>query len=66
MTDSLLADDYAGNRLGWVISEHRRLVVTAPPPNLNVVLVGHRGPIVMALGAHVGGVAGGVGRAQHQ
>jgi phosphohistidine phosphatase SixA len=55
VTDSLLADDYAGNRLGWVIAEHRRLVATEPPPNRNVVLIGHRGPIVMALGAYVGG-----------
>lgn len=55
VTDSLLADDYAGRRLEWVIEEHRRLVATAPPPKRNVVLIGHRGPIVMALGAYVGG-----------
>ena len=25
VTDSLVADDYAGSRLQWVLSEHRRL-----------------------------------------
>jgi hypothetical protein len=26
VTDSLLADDYAGGRLQWVLDEHRRLL----------------------------------------
>src|SRR3954464_877824 len=35
VTDSLLADDYAGPRLGWVLAEHRRLFAEPVPPGTN-------------------------------
>ena len=55
MTDSLLADDYAGGRLAWVLSEHRRLFSDPVPAGVNRVLVGHRGPMQMILGSRVSG-----------
>lgn len=57
VTDSLLADDYAGDRLAWVIAEHRRLFAEAPPPGTNRVLVGHRTPAIMVFGDPVAGRA---------
>lgn len=58
VTDSLLADDYAGERLGWVLAEHRRLFTTPPRDGaLNAVLVGHRTPAIMVLGDGVAGRA---------
>ncbi len=58
VTDSLLADDYAGGRLEWVLAEHRRLFSTRPQePGTNVVLVGHRTPAIMVLGHSLGGQA---------
>lgn len=57
ITDSLLADDYAGPRLGWVLAEHRRLFAQGVPVRMNRVLVGHRTPAIMVLGAAVGGRA---------
>jgi hypothetical protein len=57
VTDSLLADDYAGARLQWVIGEHRRLLSEPVPPGLNRALVGHRTPAIMVLGPSVGGTA---------
>lgn len=58
MTDSLLADDYAGGRLEWVLAEHRRLFATRPrEPGVNAVLVGHRTPAIMILGQAVAGRA---------
>ncbi|MFL2546756.1 MAG: hypothetical protein ACJ0SL_05270 [Candidatus Rariloculaceae bacterium] len=53
VTDSLLADDYAGGRVGWVISEHRRLLNESPPEGHNRVLIGHRTPILSALDGRV-------------
>jgi phosphohistidine phosphatase SixA len=55
ITDSLLADDYAGGRLSWVIEEHRRLFAEAPPAGRNRVLVGHRTPAIMVFGDPVAG-----------
>ena len=55
VTDSLLADDYAGGRLDWVLSEHRRLFSDPVPVGVNRVLVGHRGPVQMILGPWVSG-----------
>jgi phosphohistidine phosphatase SixA len=55
VTDSLLADDYAGGRLDWVLSEHRRLFSDPVPRGTNRVLVGHRGPVQMILGSQVSG-----------
>ena len=57
VTDSLLADDYAGPRLAWVLAEHRRLFGEAPPAGTNRVLVGHRTPAIMVAGESVGGRA---------
>lgn len=57
VTDSLLADDYAGGRLDWVIAEHRRLLREPVPPGGNRVLVGHRTPAIMVLGDAVAGRA---------
>jgi phosphohistidine phosphatase SixA len=57
VTDSLLADDYAGARLEWVLAEHRRLFNAPVPAGLNRVLVGHRTPAIMIYGPPVGGMA---------
>ena len=57
VTDSLLADDYAGGRLDWVLAEHRRLFATPVPAGENRVLVGHRTPAIMVAGPSVGGRA---------
>lgn len=54
VTDSLLADDFSGPRLDWVLAEHRRLFAEAPPPRTNRVLVGHRTPAIMVAGEAVG------------
>lgn len=55
VTDSLIADDYAGGRLGWVLAEHRRLFAAPVPVRTNRVLVGHRGPVQMFMGDPVRG-----------
>lgn len=57
VTERLLADDYAGARLSWVIDEHRRLFVEPVPAGRNRVLVGHRTPAIMVLGEPVAGRA---------
>ena len=57
VVEGLLADDYAGGRLGWVLDEHRRLFTKPVPPGANRVLVGHRTPAIMVLGPQVGGSA---------
>ncbi|WP_439599028.1 histidine phosphatase family protein [Falsiroseomonas sp.] len=57
VTESLLADDYAGGRLAWVLAEHRRLFSEAVPPGTNRLLFGHRTPAIMVAGDAVGGRA---------
>jgi phosphohistidine phosphatase SixA len=57
VTDSLLADDYAGGRLQWAVDEHRRLMSEPVPNAMNRVLVGHRTPAIMVLGSSVSGRA---------
>jgi phosphohistidine phosphatase SixA len=57
VTDGLLADDYSGARLGWVLDEHRRLFSAPVAAGTNRVLVGHRTPAIMVLGETVGGRA---------
>lgn len=57
VTDSLLADDFSGPRLGWVLAEHRRLYSEPVPAGTNRVLVGHRTPAIMVEGEAVGGRA---------
>lgn len=53
VTESLLADDYAGRRVSWVIAEHRRLLNEAPNSAGNRILVGHRTPILAGLNGRV-------------
>lgn len=55
VADGLIADDYAGSRLDWVLAEHRRLFAAPVPAGTNRVLVGHRGPVQMILGDPVRG-----------
>lgn len=57
ITYSLLAHDYAGGRLDWVLAEHRRLFAAGVPVRMNRILVGHRTPAILVLGAAVGGRA---------
>lgn len=57
VTDSLLADDFSGPRLAWVLAEHRRLFGAPVPAGTNRVLVGHRTPAIMVAGDAVGGRA---------
>ena len=57
VTESLLADDYAGARLDWVLAEHRRLFDAPVPAGVNRVLVGHRTPAILIYGPSVGGAA---------
>jgi phosphohistidine phosphatase SixA len=57
VTDGLLADDYSGGRLDWVLEQHRRLFSGPVPAGTNRVLVGHRTPAIMVLGASIGGRA---------
>ena len=53
VTDSLLADDYAGSRLSWVLSEHRRLFSEPVAPGGNLILVGHRTPGLIGIDRQV-------------
>lgn len=57
VTDSLLADDFSGARLPWVLAEHRRLFSEPVPRGSNRVLAGHRTPAIMVAGEAVGGSA---------
>ena len=57
VTDSLLADDYAGARLAWVLAEHRRLFSEPPSAGQNRILVGHRTPAIQVVGDAVAGQA---------
>jgi phosphohistidine phosphatase SixA len=57
VTEELLADDYAGGRLAWVLDAHRRLFSAPVAPGTNRVLVGHRTPGIMVGGEAVGGRA---------
>jgi phosphohistidine phosphatase SixA len=57
VTDSLLADDFSGPRLDWVLAEHRRLFSAPVATGINRVLVGHRTPAIMVAGDAVAGRA---------
>lgn len=57
VTDSLLADDYAGAALRRVLAEHLRLFASPVRAGLNRVLVGHRTPAIMVLGDRIAGEA---------
>lgn len=54
VTDSLIADDYAGDYgVRWVISEHQKLFAEMPQRAMNRIMVGHRTPAIMALEGQV-------------
>ena len=55
--EGLTADDFAGERLGFVLAEHRRLFVTHVAGGVNRVLVGHRTPAIMIFGEPASGRA---------
>ena len=57
VTESLLADDFSGPRLDWVLAEHRRLFSAPVAHGANRVLIGHRTPAIMVAGQAVGGRA---------
>jgi phosphohistidine phosphatase SixA len=57
VAEGLLADDYAGPRLAWVLAEHRRLFSEPVPSGANRVLVDHRTPAIAVAGEAVGGRA---------
>lgn len=57
VTESLLADDFSGARLAWVLAEHRRLFSEPVARGTNRVLVGHRTPAIMVIGDAVAGRA---------
>ncbi|MEI6162420.1 MAG: histidine phosphatase family protein [Roseococcus sp.] len=57
VTESLLADDFSGPRLDWVLAEHRRLFSDPVSAGVNRVLVGHRTPAIMIFGDPVAGRA---------
>ena len=57
VTNGLLADDFAGGRLGWVLDQHRQFFSAPVPAGANRVLVGHRTPAIMVAGEAVGGRA---------
>jgi phosphohistidine phosphatase SixA len=50
VTMELVADDYAGPRLQFMIESTQRLLSTAPPGGANILLIGHRTPLQMATG----------------
>jgi phosphohistidine phosphatase SixA len=43
----VVADDYAGGRVDFMVESTRRLLRTAPPDGSNLLLVGHRTPLEM-------------------
>ncbi len=57
VVDGLLADGLRGGRLDVVLAEHRRLFTAPVEAGANRVLVGHRTPAIMVIGAAVGGRA---------
>ena len=46
----LVADDYAGPQLQYMIESTRQLLETAPPQGTNILLIGHRTPLQMVTG----------------
>ncbi len=46
----LVADDYAGPQLQFMVESTRRLLQTAPPEGANILLIGHRTPLQMVTG----------------
>lgn len=57
VSDDLLADDYAGDRLSAVLAAHAALFASPVAAGTNRVLVGHRTPAILVLGPHVAGTA---------
>ncbi|WP_426955187.1 histidine phosphatase family protein [Muricoccus radiodurans] len=54
VTDDLLADDYAHGRVDAVLAGHRQLLDAPVPAGTNRMLVGHRTPLILVMGASVG------------
>ena len=50
VTMELVADDYAGPQLQFMIESTRRLLETPPPAGANILLIGHRTPLQMVTG----------------
>jgi phosphohistidine phosphatase SixA len=50
ITMELVADDYAGPQLQFMIESTRRLLGTTPLANTNILLIGHRTPLQMVTG----------------
>ena len=50
ITMELVADDYAGPQLQYMIESTRRLLETPPPEGTNILLIGHRTPLQMVTG----------------
>jgi phosphohistidine phosphatase SixA len=50
VTMELVADDYAGPQLQFMIESTSRLLGTDPPQGTNILLIGHRTPLQMATG----------------
>jgi len=48
VTMELVADDYAGSQLQFMIESTQRLLNTPPPESENILLIGHRTPLQMA------------------
>jgi phosphohistidine phosphatase SixA len=50
ITMELVADDYAGPQLQFMIESSRRLLETQPQAGTNILLIGHRTPLQMVTG----------------
>jgi phosphohistidine phosphatase SixA len=50
ITMELVADDYAGEQLQFMIESTRHLLNASPPDGTNILLIGHRTPLQMATG----------------
>jgi len=50
VTNELVADDYAGPQLQFMIESTTRLLGTMPPEESNILLIGHRTPLQMVTG----------------
>lgn len=49
-TMEVVADEYAGGRVNFMVESTRRLLRTPPPGGANLLIVGHRTPLEMVTG----------------